>query len=141
MADHPIQAVRVAAIDASCSTATTTPTLRARYAIAFGPRTRGQSELVRRFRGMDTESTSSGSRASTSPSTREPPSETATHPEADNANRDMATGDLAVNVILPKPWDWPEFYSYAHNNFVLRDDSWNPAGGRSRNGSLPYGKR
>ena len=53
----------------------------------------------------------------------------------------MATVDLAVNVILPKPWDWPEFYSYARTNFVLRDDSWNPAGaGAPGNGSLPYGK-
>ena len=53
----------------------------------------------------------------------------------------MGEVELIANRLVPKPWDWPEFYSYAYASFVLRDDSWNPAGRPAPgNGSLPYGK-
>src|SRR5207237_1735286 len=107
---------------------------------ASGRRTRGRSGWCAAAAGW-------ASRSSTGSSASTPTTTGATRRSRSGSGRaamcidGMAAGDLAVNVALPKPWDWPEFYSYADNNFVLRDDSWNPAGkGAPGNGSLPYGK-
>jgi len=53
----------------------------------------------------------------------------------------MGLVDLAVNMLIPTPSQWPEFFAWAHAAFDLSDDSWDPAGVDERwNGSKPYGK-
>lgn len=53
----------------------------------------------------------------------------------------MTMTEVAVDRLIPVPSQWPEFYSWAHDNFELTDDSWEPAGlNEPWRGSLPYGK-
>jgi hypothetical protein len=63
----------------------------------------------------------------------------------------MGMVDLAMNMLIPTPSQWPEFYDWAEAAFDMTDDSWVPAGGVLRifgipviderwSGSKPYGK-